>query len=418
VIWAGLGITAGALGLLSPWLGLVAAAGCLAAAWWRKRPEPAPAAPSPGDLSGTWADPALESVRSDLVPLWERVQAGTLSLQQAATLLDGLTEDWGSRLGAAGANAQTLAHGTSVIRGEIDTAVRLLTKALPILQAWAALPATVDVRMREAAAICEAQGTVVREYQQTVLKMITGMRELHGVVVRLGPLLKAAPPLGDLLAVLRTMPARLERIGEEAGKAGKPGWGAALAATEARKALEPVLQPLEEAMGAWRAVAYAVSDAVEAAEKLPSPHLPPVGTVGTFHVEPLVTPPIPDLSPLVDRLDQAAHQSEMGAGHAEALSSQLVNLQDETERLDGALSAVRQQAAELLILSGYLRTDGGTPVCHLNKTAWCITDGDCERCPLTRLDERVVSSFLGSGQQRRPAVVRNTGRTIDLSDMG
>lgn len=416
-MWAGAGIVAGSLGLLSPWLGLAASAGCLAAAWWRRLPAP-PAAPTPGDLAGTWTDPALESVRQDLVPLWERIQGGTLALQQATTLLEGLTAEWGGRLGAAGANAQTLAHESAAIRGEVDTAVRLLAKAVPILQAWATLPATVDARLREAAAISESQGAVVREYQQTVLTMITGMRELHGTVVKLGPLLKAAPPLGDLLAGLKALPGKLEAIGDEAGKLGKPGWAVALAATEARKALEPVFPALESAMGAWRAVAYGVADAVEAAGTLPQPNLPPVGTVGVFHVEPLVTPPLPDLGPLVERLDQAVHQGEMGTGHAEALASQLVGLQDETERLDGALSAVRQQAAELLILSGYLRIDGATPVCHLNKTAWCITDGDCERCPLTRLDGRIVASVQGGHDQRGQKVVRNTGRTIDLSDPG
>jgi hypothetical protein len=415
VIWAGAGAVAGALSLVSPWLGLAASAGCLATAWWRRRPEPVPTMPSPGDVSTPWADPGLEALRLDLVPLWERVQSGSLSLQQATGLVDGLTDDWARRLGAAGANAQTLAREIAAIRGEIDTAVRLLTKTVPILQAWAALPATVDARMKEAAAVCEAQGVVVRDYQQTVLKMITGMRELHGVVVRLGPLLQAAPPLGDLLAAMRSMPARLDKIGDEAGRLGKPGWGVALAATEAKRALEPHLQPLEDAMGAWRAVAYAVSDAVEAAEKLPQPNLPPVGTVGSFHVEPLVTPPVPDLGPLVERLDQATHQSEMGAGAAEALASQLVGLQDETERLQGALSAVTQYASEMLILSGYLRVDADTPVCHLNKTAWCITDGDCERCPLTRMDEGTIASLLGAGGRRAQAVVRNTGRTIDLS---
>jgi hypothetical protein len=341
-----------------------------------------------------------------------------MSLQQAARLLDGQADDWGRRLGAAGANAQTLAHETAAIRGEIDTTVRLLTQVLPILQAWSVLPATVEARLKEAAAVNEAQSRVVRDYQQTVLTMITGMRELHQIVTKLGPLLKAAPPLADLLGVLRTVPGRLDKIGEEAAKIGKPGWAAALAATEARKALEPWLQPLEEAGGAWRAVAYAVADAVEAADKLPQPNVPPVGPVGTFHVEPLVTPPVPDLGPLVERLDQAAHRGEMGAGAAEALASQLLNLQDESERLEGALSAIRQQAGELLILSGYLRTDGQTPVCHLNRTAWCITDGDCERCPLTRLDERAFSSLMGAERQRGQKVARNTGRTIDLTGLG
>jgi hypothetical protein len=346
------------------------------------------------------------------------VQSGSLSLQQAAALLGGQTDDWGQRLGAAGANAQTLAHETARIRGEIDTSVRLLTQVLPVLQAWAALPATVDARLQAAAAASEAQGKVVRDYQQTVLKMIHGMRDLHQIVGRLGPLLQAAPPLAELLAVMQTLPAKLDKIGEEAAKIGKPGWAAALAATEAKKALEPWLQPLEAATGAWRAVAYAAADAVEAAEKLPQPTLPPVGSIGAFHVEPLVTPPIPDLAPLVERLDAAAHQGEMGAGAAEALASQLVNLQDETERLEGALSAVRQIAGEMLILSGYLRTAEETPACHLNRTAWCITDGDCERCPLTRLDEKAFSSLLGNSRQRSPQVVRNTGRTIDLSGQG
>ncbi len=126
---------------------------------------------------------------------------------------------------------------------------------------------------------------------------------------------------------------------------------------------------------------------------------------------------MPDLLPTIERLDRASHDSELSAGLADDISSQLTALQDHTQRLTRVLADARHQASELLILSGYIRTQAATPACHLNRTAWCITDGDCERCPLTKLDESEFPDLLGAGTARPQPKITRTGRTIDLGDL-
>ncbi|MBC7543233.1 MAG: hypothetical protein H7338_10935 [Candidatus Sericytochromatia bacterium] len=411
-VWAAAGIAAGLLVLVSPWLGGIAALLCLGGAVWQsRRPAPVPSVPSSGDLSVPWQEPGMDGLRQDLLALWERVHGSCTGLDTSMLRLGSRVDDWGRLLGSSAANVDTLARVTFAVRGDLDSAVRSLTREIQHLAGWQT--AWEDAR----AGLQRAAGAQAAQYEDLqAWHAVWQTTEAHRHTVHQAGRAVVLPDAGQvpaLLAEAQSLSTRIGAIAGEAGRLGKAGWSVSLAATEANDAIAAWSRRAETALPSWDAAARSVQILLAGVAAGPVLTVPTAAAAPT----PLPAPAawqLPDLAALIERLDRASHESELSAGLSEDVARQLVALQDNTGRLAKALADARHRASELLILSGYVRTRAAAPACHLNRTVWCITDGNCERCPLTKLDEADFPELLGTSADRPQPRVQRTGRTINL----
>jgi hypothetical protein len=411
-VWAAAGIAAGGLALVSPWLAGVAAAAVLGTAVWRaRRPVPVPSLPKAGDLATPWSESDMDGVRLDLLTLWERINAGCMGLNTSVGRLGARMEDWGRLLGSGAANVDTLARVTMAVRGDIDSAVRTLTQEIPHLAGWHTAWENARQQLLGAAALHRAQHANLRAWEAAWDAAALQRVALTAAVRNVR--LPDVTDVSGLLADVKQQVAAMAAIADDAGRLGKVGWAVALAATKAQDAMATWSQRAEAVLAPWDGASRSIDRLLATIEALPMLAVPGAAAelatgsdLGAWR--------LPDIGPLIERLDRASHESELSVGLSENVASQLQTLQDNTERLASALADARHRTSELLILSGYVRTRASAPACHLNRTAWCITDGNCERCPLTQLDEADFPELLGANAVRPQPAVQRTGWTIDL----
>lgn len=416
-IWALAGVVAGGLSLISPWLGLLAGGGCVAASRWRSRrrhEEPSPLAA--GDLAGPWPEGEPERVRQEVVAVWQRLLQTHERLHRLLARLESRQQEWGRLLALGEANADTVSRAAYAQQGAVGRALDAVSAGVrawaQVQQRWDELRGALVGLVRQD----RLQAVAASETQSRLAEMQRHWGELQEAADRACAQLGQISLMSDGTETWLRLAARADALASEAARIGKPGWGVALAATEwaaeVRGHAEAIERPdkmaaaqtaaeLTACMTACRQALDVVAQAAMGLTDTPMPVTRPAEL------------PEPGLEAAAERLDAAGREGELSAGQAQELHATVGNWRQRAHRLVDDVAAARHLAAELLILSGHVRTAAEMAPCHLNRTLWCIADGDCERCALTRVTAADFPELLGPLRNRQ-APIRNTGRTIDL----
>lgn len=415
-IWALAGVVAGGLSLISPGLGLLAGGGCVAAALWRSRPHEATSPLAAGDLAGPWPEGEPERVRQEVVAVWQRLLQRHEHLHRLLARLEARQQEWDRLLALGEANADTVGRAAYAQQGAVGRALDAVSAGV---RAWAQVQQRWDELRGALVGLIRQDRLQAVAASETQSRLAEGRRhwdELQAAADRACAQLGQISSMSDEPAAWLQLAARADALASEAARLGKSGWGVALAATEwaaevrghaeatERPDKAAAAQAAAELAACVTACRQALDMVAEAAMGLTDTPLPVARPAEL---------PEPGLEAVAERLDAASREGELSAGLAQEMHTTVGGWRQRAHRLVDDVAAARHLAAELLILSGHVRTAAEMAPCHLNRTLWCIADGDCERCALTRVTAADFPDLLGPLRSRQ-APIRNTGRTIDL----